>query len=141
MQKVTDNIHFIVDEKPAAAGLFLVWVDTEDCPTFANYTIYLSPDNRTRVEREHLAQRLKSDMGDLLQIGGRTPVCFASPDKDTAAFAAMFYAGLCGVKLGSVWSRLVETSTIFTDANGEIVHVPVYHTKNASFRIILARFK
>lgn len=141
MQRVTDSIHFIVDKTPSAPGHLLVWVDTEECAADTNATIYLSPDNRTRSEREPLAQRLTSDMADLVPMHGRMPVCFASTDADTATFAAMFYAGLCGFKLASAWSRLVETTTIFTDANGASMSVPVFHMKNASFRLILTRFK
>ncbi len=142
MQSVTDSIHFIVGEKPTTDGCFLVWVDTEDCSVSTNYTIYLSPDNRTRGEREPLAQRLKSDMNDIMQACGvRIPICFASPDKDTAAFAAMFYAGLCGIKLGSVWSKLVETTTIYKTEKDENISVPLFHMSNASFRLILTRFK
>jgi hypothetical protein len=141
MQKVTDAIYFLVDKTPAAPGCVLVWVDTEECAAETNATIYLSADNRTRTEREPLAQRLSADMAELVLVYNRAPICFASTDANVAAFAAMYYAGLCGIKLASVWSKLVETTTIFTDANGETIHVPVYHIKNASFRIILARFK
>jgi len=141
MQSIVENISFQVSKEPSASGHFLVWVDIDDCVVTPNLSICLSPDNRTRGEREPLFQRLAADMKDVVAIYGKAPICFASSEPNTACFAALFYAGLCGVKLAPLWPRFVETTEIFEDISGKKTAVPKYHITNASFRLILARFK
>lgn len=140
MQKINDAVYFIVDKLPKTPNMLLVWVDADDCAAEVNYTIYLSPDNRTRGEREPLFQRLSDEMKELIPYYNKTLVCFASTDYNTASFAALLFAGLCGQKLAPIWSKYIETIDRFDD--GQVaIDVPKFYNTNASFRLILTRFK